>query len=691
MTVQRYIPAGATNWRLLGSPISGQQVINWQDDFITAGYPGSQYPNFPAPDTLWPSIRWYNEPLNSSNQNIGVVGVTNANQSLAQGQGFAVWCGDALGGTAAFTIDLANGAPHIASTPITLPMTWTNNGHAADGWNLVSNPLPSPIDFQAISRGADVGDYVTIYNPATGNSAVYDISINGNSPGTNGATRYIQSSQAFFLKATGSAVTTTVEEADKVETNLGGIFGMNEQVFGELRLSISSAINTFSDEALIVFHEGTPELDASDALKYVFAHSAAPQISTFAPTGESIAINAYGNFAEALAVPVAVDVAVTGTYTINLSEAGELPFSCITLEDTQTGAVTVMNNGGSYSFTINANDDASVARFILRSSAPMAFSSADVLCGNVADGSATVEVGTTAADVTWTDAFGNTLLEQLAATGTATIEGLDAGSYEVRVNTNTACGEFVRGFTINAPFVLEAQGSTSPAICADNTGSIDLLVMGGVAPYTYEWSNGNDTEDLTAAPGSYTVTITDANGCTWTSDALTIEHQGPDATIGVENTLTTVNTPVVFTGSAADASYFWEFGDGSTSTDMVAEHAWALPGVYNVTLTVTTENCTSTSTVAVTVELNTGIGSSTAAATRVWSTVQGIAIEHNYTGSEPLLVEVLDATGRLQLQRKLAAVPGRVVLGAENLSTGVWFVRLAQGKAQETFRVPLMR
>ena len=75
----------------------------------------------------------------------------------------------------------------------------------------------------------------------------------------------------------------------------------------------------------------------------------------------------------------------------------------------------------------------------------------------------------------------------------------------------------------------------------------------------------------------------------------------------------------------------------------------------------------------------------------MWSTVQGIAIEHNYTGSEPLLVEVLDATGRLQLQRKLAAVPGRVLLGAENLSTGVWFVRLAQGKAQETFRVPLMR
>ncbi|MBK6831501.1 MAG: hypothetical protein IPG92_12550 [Flavobacteriales bacterium] len=46
MKIERYIPAGATNWRLFGSPIQNRDVVHLQDDFFTAGYPGSAYPNF---------------------------------------------------------------------------------------------------------------------------------------------------------------------------------------------------------------------------------------------------------------------------------------------------------------------------------------------------------------------------------------------------------------------------------------------------------------------------------------------------------------------------------------------------------------------------------------------------------------------------------------------------------------------
>jgi hypothetical protein len=102
-------------------------------------------------------------------------------------------------------------------------MSWTNTGNpTVDGWNLVSNPVPSAIAFDQIARGADVQDYVTFYNPANGNMAVYDISMGF---GTNNATNTIQSSQGFFLKATGPAVATTVEESDKINDNDGGIFG----------------------------------------------------------------------------------------------------------------------------------------------------------------------------------------------------------------------------------------------------------------------------------------------------------------------------------------------------------------------------------------------------------------------------------------------------------------------------------
>jgi VCBS repeat-containing protein len=48
-------------------------------------------------------------------------------------------------------------------------------------------------------------------------------------------------------------------------------------------------------------------------------------------------------------------------------------------------------------------------------------------------------------------------------------------------------------------------------------GSADINPSGGTIPYTYSWSNGAQTEDLTSVvAGTYTVTVTDANGCTET-------------------------------------------------------------------------------------------------------------------------------------------------------------------------------
>lgn len=433
LKVERYIPGGATNWRLLGSAIGSQTVLSWRDDFYTAGFPGSHSPGFSSPPgsgILWPSIRWFDETNIGPGPTDGLVSVSGTSHPLTRGQGFAAWCGDNLGGTAPFVVDVLNGTPHIASTPFTLPMTYTNTGNpTVDGWNLVSNPVPSAIAFDRIARGTDVEDYVTFYNPANGNSSVYDLSMGF---GTNGATNTIQSSQGFYLKANGPAVTTTVDESDKINDNSGGIFGGDEVVANPMvRLKIRSALNTYNDETFVVFHTGTPAQEGDDVLKYVFALPQAPQIATLSTNSKAMAINAYGPHENGLNVPVTVNAGVTGTYTIDVIEVGEPGFSCVALEDLVTGTITPLNGALSYDFSLNANDDPDAPRFLLRTVVPEANFTAPT----------TVEVNTpinftnTSEDgisFTWDFGDGNTST-LLAPTHTYTI----GGSFEVSLTATT--------------------------------------------------------------------------------------------------------------------------------------------------------------------------------------------------------------------------------------------------------------
>ncbi|MBK8564662.1 MAG: hypothetical protein IPN76_15340 [Saprospiraceae bacterium] len=92
--------------------------------------------------------------------------------------------------------------------------------------------------------------------------------------------------------------------------------------------------------------------------------------------------------------------------------------------------------------------------------------------------------------------------------------GLIAGTYLVTVTdarTCTATGSYVvaDGYTLN----MSAEVSHSNCY-GDANGAINLSVNGGTQPYTYNWTTGAGTQDISGlVSGTYGVTVTDANGC----------------------------------------------------------------------------------------------------------------------------------------------------------------------------------
>ncbi|MBK8583547.1 MAG: hypothetical protein IPL86_17610 [Flavobacteriales bacterium] len=203
----------------------------------------------------------------------------------------------------------------------------------------------------------------------------------------------IQSSQAFWLKANGTSVTTSVSEDDKINDLAGGVFGGDQEATRPiLRLTVASALNEFSDEAVFVFDQGTPDLDSEDAPKFNFHTFGAPQVASKASNGDPLAINFFGAYITDMSIPVTVDVDVTGTYTISAAMAGMQGLSCISLEDLSTGSNTPLTEGASYSFDINADDDAATPRFILHGTAPLPFFTDNATCANTPNGQASVMV-----------------------------------------------------------------------------------------------------------------------------------------------------------------------------------------------------------------------------------------------------------------------------------------------------------
>jgi len=157
------------------------------------------------------------------------------------------------------------------------------------------------------------------------------------------------------------------------------------------------------------------------------------------------------------------------------------------------------------------------------------------------------------------------------------------GTYTVTVSAGGTCTQ-VQSFTVaDNPNLPGASTVVVNTTCDLPNGSINLTASGGVSPYTFSWSGGETTEDLSnLLAGTYTFTVTGANGCT-RSAPVTVSNTNPPFTVTptiVANTTCTGGNGSITLGVSPAGTYTFNWGGGQTTNSIANQPA----GTYDVTV-----------------------------------------------------------------------------------------------------------
>lgn len=273
-----------------------------------------------------------------------------------------------------------------------------------------------------------------------------------------------------------------------------------------------------------------------------------------------------------------ITVSVTGgtaPYTYILKE-GIYPYTPI---DTQTTSTFTGLNGGYY--YLRAIDAANTYNeIVVNLPRPFNYTSSktDANCP-ANDGSLTVAASGGAIPYSYVWSNGAT---------TPTITGLAEGIYLVTITDANGC--FVQtsatdsAFTVYGRSNLYATTTSTAGTCTPNTCSCTVAqTTGGTAPYTYLWSQGSTTQTITnVLPGSYVVTVTDANGCTTASYVYTNYNSTIGLTISQSSeTCNQGNGVVSVTVNSGTAPFNFIWSNGATTPNITS----LVHGTYAFTIT----------------------------------------------------------------------------------------------------------
>ncbi|MCH8319123.1 MAG: SprB repeat-containing protein, partial [Bacteroidetes bacterium] len=271
----------------------------------------------------------------------------------------------------------------------------------------------------------------------------------------------------------------------------------------------------------------------------------------------------------------------TGSAVVTMDTTGTPPYSYSwNTTPVQTDSFATGLTAGTYTVTVTDDSGCVDSAAVIITEPPVLAiiidSTKTVSCFGISDG------------VIYSSASGGTspLLFSIDTGATfqasGTFDSLAAGAYSIIVRDSNGCSE-TTAVTITQPLALTiAITDTTFAVCGDSNGTATGTPSGGTQPFTYLWNDPLAQTDSTAdslAAGTYSVTVTDSNGCI----AIDTVYITEPVILTIQISLScegfcdgiAIATPV---GGKEPYTYLWD--DSLATTDSIASNLCA--GVYSV-------------------------------------------------------------------------------------------------------------
>jgi hypothetical protein len=258
----------------------------------------------------------------------------------------------------------------------------------------------------------------------------------------------------------------------------------------------------------------------------------------------------------------------TGPFTVNISATGT---TIPTFTTTSSYAIPNLCKG-TYTFSIlDAGGCVTPAVDILGGPVTMSANAvtSSISCTGANNGS--FAIAPTGGTAGYTVNFSNSTSSVAAASATVFASGLGVGPISATVTDVNGCTVTASSNITEPPTVLGVVLTTTNLICNGVcNGSASALASGGTPPYTYSWtasaSTGSTAVNLCASIGLQTLTVTDFNNCTNSSQTFSITQ--PSSIVAVPS-----QTNVVCSGSATGVASLSVSGGTGAYT-----YSWTAPG-----------------------------------------------------------------------------------------------------------------